>query len=129
MGDIIAGLLACDIDKWQGKTLFIDIGTNGEIVLANNGKLFCCSCAAGPALEGMNISCGMRAAPGAIEEVHIEPDGIAVSAIGGTRPTGLCGSGLLSAIAELRRVGIVNASGRMTDHPLVSKVSGKKACC
>lgn len=126
-GDIIAGLLACDIDKWQGKTLFIDIGTNGEIVLANDGKLFCCSCAAGPALEGMNISCGMRAAPGAIEEIHIEPDGIAVSAIGGARPIGLCGSGLLSAIAELRRVGIVDASGRMTDHPLVSKVSGKKS--
>ena len=125
-GDIIAGLLACDIDAAKGKTLFIDIGTNGEIVLANEGKMFCCSCAAGPALEGMNISCGMRAAPGAIEEVRIAQGQVSVATIGGAPACGLCGSGLLSAIAELRRVGVIDASGRLTGDPLVSKIAGKK---
>lgn len=125
-GDITAGLLACDAANWPGKTLFIDIGTNGEIVLAAGGRLFACSCAAGPALEGMNISCGMRAAAGAIESVRIAAGQIAVETIGGAEPRGLCGSGLLSAIAALRGAGVIDRRGRLTEHPLVIRSEGKK---
>src|SRR5699024_4290986 len=66
--DIVAGAYVCALQKEKGRVLFIDIGTNGEIVLASQGRILCCSCAAGPALEGMNISSGMRAAEGAIED-------------------------------------------------------------
>ena len=73
--DIVAGAYVCALQKEKGRVLFIDIGTNGEIVLASQGRILCCSCAAGPALEGMNISSGMRAAEGAIEDVKITPEG------------------------------------------------------
>ncbi len=128
-GDITAGILACSIQQYPGNVLFIDIGTNGEMVLSKGGKLSACSCAAGPALEGMNISCGMRAANGAIEDVKldgIDDEIVVVSVIGEVKPKGLCGSGLLSAVAELNRAGIIQKSGRLTDHPLVEKVAGKK---
>ncbi|MBC3889706.1 DUF4445 domain-containing protein [Acetobacterium paludosum] len=129
-GDITAGILACSIQQNPGNILFIDIGTNGEMVLSKGGKLSACSCAAGPALEGMNISCGMRAANGSIEEVKLRGDGadisVAISVIGNEKPKGLCGSGLLSAVAELNRTGILRKSGRLLDHPLVEKVAGKK---
>ena len=85
--DIVAGAYVCEMQKSSDNELFIDIGTNGEIVLAKGGKLFSCSCAAGPALEGMNISCGMRAATGAIEEVRIKPTGIEYDVIGGGNPS------------------------------------------
>ena len=74
--DIVAGAYVCQLQKESGNVLFIDIGTNGEIVLSSHGRLLCCSCAAGPALEGMNISSGMRAAEGAIEDVTITESGI-----------------------------------------------------
>lgn len=129
-GDITAGVLACSIHQYTGNVLFIDIGTNGEMVLSKGGKLSACSCAAGPALEGMNISCGMRAANGAIEDVKLYGTDsemfVKLSIIGDEKPKGLCGSGLLSAVAELNRVGIIQKSGRLTDHPLVEKVAGKK---
>jgi uncharacterized 2Fe-2S/4Fe-4S cluster protein (DUF4445 family) len=96
--DIVAGAYVCQLQKERGNVLFIDIGTNGEIVLASHGKLLCCSCAAGPALEGMNISSGMQAAEGAVEEIRITEHGI-------------CGSGILSVIKELLRTGIVKKSG------------------
>jgi uncharacterized 2Fe-2S/4Fe-4S cluster protein (DUF4445 family) len=125
-GDITGGILACGLETTGEKTLFIDIGTNGEIVLVD-GKRFCaCSCAAGPALEGMNISCGVRAAPGAIEDVIIIGDTIKYVTIGGAAATGICGSGLLSAIAEMRRAGIINKSGRLQAHALVETAAGKK---
>ncbi len=125
-GDITGGILACGLESPGEKTLFIDIGTNGEIVLAD-GKHFCaCSCAAGPALEGMNVSCGVRAAPGAIEDVIISGDAIKYETIGGVAATGICGSGLLSAIAEMRRAGIINKNGRLQPHALVETAAGKK---
>ena len=91
--------------------MFIDIGTNGEIVLAADGKLMSCSCAAGPALEGMNISSGMRAAEGAIEDIHINEDGIDLKIIGDCEPAGICGSGILTVTKELLRTGIVRKTG------------------
>ena len=125
-GDITAGLIACNIAQQSGNTLFIDIGTNGEMVLASGGRMYCCSCAAGPALEGMSISCGMRAASGAVEAVHIEAGAITCETIGAVAPAGICGSGLLSAITELRQAGVIDARGRLTKHPLVEVVAGKK---
>ncbi|MBR1604383.1 MAG: DUF4445 domain-containing protein [Synergistaceae bacterium] len=120
-GDITAGVLACGIDEMQGRILFIDIGTNGEMVLANNQKLFACSCAAGPALEGMNITCGMRAADGAVDDVTIDDNNkIKFSTINNKSPKGICGSGLLALIAELRAHKIINSSGRFNDCELVS---------
>ncbi len=129
-GDITAGVLACGFHEKKNNTLFLDIGTNGEMVLSRKGKLCACSCAAGPALEGMNISCGVRAASGAIEDVQINGEGnatqVQLTVIGNTKPTGLCGSGILAAVAELRRSGILHKSGRLNRHPLVKKVDGKK---
>lgn len=109
--DIVAGTYVCQLEKKAGNVLFIDIGTNGEIVLASKGRLLCCSCAAGPALEGMNISSGMRAAEGAIEDVKITPDGVNITTIGEMRPAGICGSGILAVVKELLRTGLVKKTG------------------
>ena len=111
--DIVAGAYVCELDKVSGNVLFIDIGTNGEIVLSRQGKLMSCSCAAGPALEGMNISAGMRAAEGAIEEVTITEQGNEFAIIGGNdlEPQGLCGSGILAVLRELIRCGFVRKNG------------------
>ena len=125
-GDITAGILACGVDEARDRLLFIDIGTNGEMVLADRGRLFACSCAAGPALEGMNITCGMRAADGAIEDVTIEGESVRWATIGGAPPCGICGSGLLALVSEMRSHGLIDESGRLTAHPLVTNVDGKK---
>ena len=109
--DIVAGVYVCDLRHSPGKTLFIDIGTNGELVLEAGGKMYSCSCAAGPALEGMNITSGMRAAKGAVEDVHIGPDGIRLDVIGKGKPHGLCGSGILAVVRELVRTGLVTRRG------------------
>lgn len=109
--DIVAGAYVCQLHKATENVLFIDIGTNGEIVLSNNGKLLSCSCAAGPALEGMNISSGMRAAEGAIEDVKITEKGIELKVIGNEEPIGICGSGILAAVKELIRIGLIKKNG------------------
>ena len=109
--DIVAGAYVCGLEKTKDSVLFIDIGTNGEIVLSNKGKLLSCSCAAGPALEGMNISCGMRAANGAIEDVHINEKENEIKVIGDDQPVGICGSGILAVVNELIRTGIVMDNG------------------
>lgn len=109
--DIVAGAYVCQLKEEKGNVLFIDIGTNGEIVLSNKGRLLCCSCAAGPALEGMNISSGMRAAEGAIEDVEITEEGIKLKVIGNEEPIGICGSGILAVVKELLRVGLVRKEG------------------
>jgi uncharacterized 2Fe-2S/4Fe-4S cluster protein (DUF4445 family) len=113
--DISAGILASDLAALPGTTLFIDIGTNGELALADNGRLIASATAAGPAFEGMNISCGMRAAVGAIERVDISPTGVIdLGVIGGVAPTGICGSGLMDLVAELIEAGVIGRSGRLT---------------
>ncbi|MDD4238465.1 MAG: ASKHA domain-containing protein [Desulfotomaculaceae bacterium] len=109
--DIVAGAYVAELDKQKDNVLFIDIGTNGEIVLSHQGRLLSCSCAAGPALEGMNISAGMRAAAGAIEDVKISPSGVELKVIGGKKPIGLCGSGILAAVRELLLHGLVRKNG------------------
>jgi uncharacterized 2Fe-2S/4Fe-4S cluster protein (DUF4445 family) len=112
--DITVGVLATDLAAAEGVTLFVDIGTNGEMVLARDGKLQATSTAAGPAFEGMNIACGMRAARGAIERVAIEGDDIRTTTIDEAEAVGICGSGLFDAVAAMAVLGIVDASGRFT---------------
>lgn len=109
--DIVAGAYVCGLQKEKGNVLFIDIGTNGEIVLASGGRLLCCSCAAGPALEGMNITCGMRAAEGAVEDIRITDQGNQISVIGEGTPEGLCGSGILAAVKELLKAKMIKKTG------------------
>ncbi len=109
--DIVAGAYVCELHKAERNILFIDIGTNGEIVLSKGGRLLSCSCAAGPALEGMNISSGMRAAEGAIEDVVVTENGLDLKVIGDEDPIGICGSGILAAVKELLRTGIVKSNG------------------
>jgi len=111
-GDTVAGMVSTRLLEGQGPELMIDIGTNGEIVLAAKGKLWAASTAAGPAFEGARISCGMRATAGAIEKVVFEDDA-RFSVIGHVEPVGLCGSGLVDLTAELLRSGLVNSVGRM----------------
>ena len=111
--DIVAGLVAVGLPHAAKTTLFIDIGTNGEIVVCNNGSLVGTSSAAGPALEGMNISCGCRAEQGAIEGVSIADDGtVKLKVIGNGLPKGICGSGLIDLISELASCGVITDSGR-----------------
>lgn len=118
-GDIVAGALAARLDEAADTALLIDIGTNGEMVLCRCGRMHACSCAAGPALEGMNISCGMRAEPGAVERVYLTEDRVELDTIGNIPPRGLCGSGLLEAISQGLRHGVIAKNGRIAqDHPL-----------
>jgi uncharacterized 2Fe-2S/4Fe-4S cluster protein (DUF4445 family) len=118
--DIVAGVYVSDMARRKGGSiLFIDIGTNGEIVLSRDGKLVSCSCAAGPALEGMNIRCGMRAAPGAVEDVFIRIGGAAgavrLKVVGDVPPAGICGSGILAAIREMLRAGLLRSDGSLVE--------------
>jgi len=112
-GDITAGLLASGMNRDQRTRLFIDIGTNCEIVLGNRDWLLATAAPAGPAFEGAAIRCGMRAADGAIEAVSISPDGLSIKVIGDCEPAGLCGSGLVDAVAGLVRAGLLDRSGRL----------------
>ncbi len=118
--DAIAGLIATGLYRMKSPTLLIDLGTNGELVLGNRDKLMGCSTAAGPAFEGGHITWGMRAAPGAIERVRLESSGVTLETIGGRKPAGICGSGLISAAAELLRLGLLLPKGNFNDssgHP------------
>ena len=114
-GDITAGCFASMLWNKEEMALFIDLGTNGELVFGNNEFLMSCACSAGPAFEGGDISCGMRATDGAIDAMKIdkktmEPD---YTVIGNTRhPVGICGSGIIDSIAELFKAGIINGKGK-----------------
>ncbi|MBO5994997.1 MAG: DUF4445 domain-containing protein [Firmicutes bacterium] len=111
--DITAGLIATDILKKDKGHLFIDIGTNGEIVVSGKGKIATCSTAAGPAFEGSSIAQGMRAASGAIERIDLSDEGVAIKVIGDCKPIGICGSGIIDAIGEMVRVGVVDKTGKL----------------
>jgi uncharacterized 2Fe-2S/4Fe-4S cluster protein (DUF4445 family) len=114
--DITSGILATGLHKRNGVTLLVDIGTNGEMVLAGNGKMRATSTAAGPAFEGMNISCGMRASKGAVELFSISEDGeVTLKTIGDSRAKGLCGSGLLDVVGELVAHGVIGQNGRLVE--------------
>ena len=111
--DLTSGILATGLQSAVGTTLLVDIGTNGEMVLASDGRILATSTAAGPAFEGMNISCGMRASDGAIEAFGIDARGESyLSTIGGCEATGICGSGLMDIAAELVACGVIGADGR-----------------
>lgn len=110
-GDIVAGAYCCEMADKKGISLFIDIGTNGEIVLSNKGSMVSCSCAAGPALEGMNIECGMPALAGAIEEVSTDNGEICIKTIGEAEATGICGSGILDVLSVLIKEDIIKKTG------------------
>jgi uncharacterized 2Fe-2S/4Fe-4S cluster protein (DUF4445 family) len=111
-GDITAGLLASGMDRDARVRLFVDIGTNCEIVLGNRDWLLATAAPAGPAFEGAAIRCGMRAADGAIEVVTMTPDDLTLKVIGDVEPQGLCGSGLVDAVTGLVRAGLLDSSGR-----------------
>lgn len=114
-GDITAGTLATGLWDSDEMSLFIDLGTNGEIVFGNRDFMMTCACSAGPAFEGGDISCGMRATDGAIEACTIDKDTMepALTIVGeaGQKPVGICGSGIIDIISELFRCGIINARG------------------
>jgi uncharacterized 2Fe-2S/4Fe-4S cluster protein (DUF4445 family) len=118
--DIVAGVLTTRIYTKKGISLFVDIGTNGEVVLGNRDWVVCASSSAGPAFEGSGVRHGMRAGAGAVEKLTILADGsIEFKTIGDTHPAGICGSGLLDTIAELFVNGIIDRTGRfrITDDP------------
>jgi uncharacterized 2Fe-2S/4Fe-4S cluster protein (DUF4445 family) len=111
-GDTVAGIVATRLDRAVRPSLLVDVGTNGEIVLACRGRLTATSVAAGPAFEGARIVNGMRAAAGAIEKVVVDGD-VRVNVIGNVKPAGLCGTGLIDAMAALLRLGVVDETGRI----------------
>jgi uncharacterized 2Fe-2S/4Fe-4S cluster protein (DUF4445 family) len=111
-GDTVAGIIATRLDRATEPALLVDIGTNGEIVLAYEGKLLATSVAAGPAFEGARITNGMRATGGAIEKVILDGD-VRLNVIGNVKPTGICGTGLIDVAAEMLRVGILDCTGRI----------------
>lgn len=113
--DTVGCLLAADYDHLEPLSLMIDIGTNGEMVLGNRHRRIACSTAAGPAFEGANIYCGMRGAHGAIDHVSLENGRLRCSVIGGSSAAGLCGSGLLDAVACALDAGLIDPTGRMDD--------------
>ncbi len=112
-GDIVSGTMVTDMANGEDITLFIDIGTNGEIVLGNQDWLVSCACSAGPCFEGGGILFGMRAMPGAIERVNIDRETLDVTlkVVGGILPVGICGSGLVDGLAKLREAGIIDRAG------------------
>lgn len=114
-GDITAGVLATLITRSDKLTLFIDVGTNGELVLGNSDWLVTCSCSAGPAFEGSGITCGMRAMDGAIDWIEIDRKTLDVSCrtIGDAKPLGICGSGLIYSLSEMMDAGIIDRAGQI----------------
>ena len=115
-GDVTAGAFASMLWNKEELSLFIDLGTNGELVFGNNEFLMSCACSAGPAFEGGDISCGMRATDGAIDSCSIDAETMepTITTIGDASPVGICGSGIIDIIAELFRTGIINGKGKFS---------------
>ncbi len=123
--DTIGVLLATEFDTLTDLTLVIDIGTNGEMVMGNKDRMIACSTAAGPAFEGAKIQCGMRGAEGAIDHVHFEGNQLTYSTIGGGKPIGICGSGLMDIISELLQAGFISSGGRLEKPESLTSEIGK----
>ncbi|WP_370615515.1 ASKHA domain-containing protein [Mumia qirimensis] len=121
-GDIVAGMLATGMDRDKRTRLFIDVGTNCEIVVSDGDRILATAAPAGPAFEGGAIRCGMRAADGAIEVVKLG-ETVELGVIGDVEPRGLCGSGLVDVVAELVRVGLLDASGRFVAAEVAKEVA------
>ncbi len=114
-GDIVAGVMGSGMYLTDKITLFLDIGTNAEVVIGNKDWMACAACSAGPAFEGGGIEFGMRAAKGAIEDFSINPDTLEpmIVTIGNVRPKGICGSGLITMVAALFEMGVINNQGKL----------------
>lgn len=115
--DILAGILATRLHETEELVALLDLGTNGEIVLGNRERLLCASTAAGPAFEGARISMGMRAATGAISEVLVRDGQLHCHVVGGAEPRGICGSGVVDAVAGGLELGMIQPSGRLNHGP------------
>ena len=113
--DILAGIISTGMDRSSGNTVLIDLGTNGEICVGNRDRIVCASTAAGPAFEGTNITMGMTAATGAISSLFYEDNLIKCHTIGNISPRGICGSGLIDAIALYHESGVLDPSGKIID--------------
>ncbi len=125
--DITAGVLSSGMEAGEQLTLFMDVGTNGEIVLGNRDWLVTCACSAGPAFEGAGVVNGMRATRGAIEEVWINSDTLEPTyrVIGNAKPRGICGSGLISLLSEMFLTGVLDKGGNLNAHLLPSPEAGE----
>jgi len=127
-GDHVAVLTATDASNIRAVTLIIDIGTNTEISLAARGDITSVSCASGPAFEGGHIRSGMKASAGAIDKIVIDVNRVKYRTIGGGPPAGICGSGMLDAVAQMVKGGIIDSSGRMDrGHTLIRTQGGQTA--
>ena len=127
-GDITAGVLSSGLYKTRKLSLFLDIGTNGEIVMGNADWMMACACSAGPAFEGAGVHSGMRAVEGAIEDVRIHSETLepTIQVIGQVPPRGICGSGMISAMAEMLVTGVVDKSGHI-DVEYVNRQTGERS--
>jgi len=123
-GDVVAGVVGSGMSRSNQVTLYIDIGTNGEIVLGNKDWLICASCSAGPAFEGGGIQFGMRAEKGAIEQLRIDPASYEpmIITVGKEKPKGICGSGLIDGVSELFLTGILDQNGKFRRDLATSRV-------
>ena len=113
-GDVTAGILSAGLHRRRGLTLFMDVGTNGELVMGNSDWMVACACSAGPAFEGAGVECGMPAVAGAVEDMTVNQRTLepTLQVIGGGAPKGLCGSGMIAALGEMFITGIVDKGGR-----------------
>jgi uncharacterized 2Fe-2S/4Fe-4S cluster protein (DUF4445 family) len=126
-GDITAGMLACGLDKADKITLYIDIGTNGEMALMHNGKITCCSTAAGPAFEGAQIKFGTGGISGAISSIQIQEEEMIIKTISDKPAIGICGSGLIDAIAVMLKLEVIDETGRICDNDeILNKTISKR---
>ncbi len=123
--DIYAGIIASGMDKTQNLTVLIDLGTNGEIVIGNSEKMLCASTAAGPAFEGTNIQMGMSAMSGAISSVNLNNSQIDYHVIGNNEALGICGSGLIDAVAVFLQNGKIDAGGALVKKDVNLKIGEK----
>jgi uncharacterized 2Fe-2S/4Fe-4S cluster protein (DUF4445 family) len=112
--DAVADIIATGIHKSEALSMMVDIGTNTEVMLGNRHGIMTCSCASGPAFEGMHVKCGMKATTGAVEKLQISPKDYLVSyeTIGNVKPKGLCGSGIIDTVANLLKCQVIDKSGR-----------------
>jgi len=115
-GDIATGIIASETDQCDNLRLFLDIGTNGEIGLGNKDRLVFCATATGPAFEGAHIKLGMAGIPGAVKNIYLDASNrIAYETIGDKKPTGICGSGIIDAVALMLELGVVDETGRLME--------------
>ncbi|MBI4285177.1 MAG: DUF4445 domain-containing protein [Chloroflexi bacterium] len=124
--DHVADLLATEASQARGLVLLIDIGTNTELSLISDGEIASTSCASGPAFEGAQIECGMKGSQGAIERLKISDNKVEYHTIGNTPPLGLCGSGVIEAVAQLLNLGVLNNTGRFTSHERLRASNGQR---